>query len=78
MLEWCKIQKSHEFIGMISMHPLLNYLLNHLESCQDILIWLEIHKWLEDSGGWCHGKENFSLYRSKGWENGATHHPKCR
>ena len=28
-------------------------------------------------GGWCHGKENFSLYRIKGWENGATRHPKC-
>ena len=32
----CKMQKNQKFIGMTSMHPLLNYLLSHLESCQDI------------------------------------------
>ena len=72
-----KMKKSQRFIGMTSMHPMLNYLPSHLESCQYIWIWLKIHKKLEDNGGWCHGKDNFNLYRSKGWENGVTHHQKC-
>ena len=29
MLEWCKMQNSHKFIGMTSIHPMLNYLPSH-------------------------------------------------